>query len=132
MALAGALKLGYWRHIDATAGASTTATATGLGGPSTPVRLLDAPHTEENYLMREMGFRVARKHAAKLRRIALAAGFAAPLALLLLAGLLGGWPGAIASLLAVPAVGLGLLIERWLFFAEARHTVMLYYGAQSA
>jgi DMSO reductase anchor subunit len=23
----------------------------------------------------------------------------------------------------------GTLIERWLFFAEARHTVALYYGA---
>jgi DMSO reductase anchor subunit len=23
----------------------------------------------------------------------------------------------------------GLVVERWLFFAEAKHTVMLYYGA---
>jgi DMSO reductase anchor subunit len=27
---------------------------------------------------------------------------------------------------------LGVLIERWLFFAEATHTVTLYYGAQRA
>ena len=26
----------------------------------------------------------------------------------------------------------GALIERWLFFAEAKHTTMLYYGAQDA
>ena len=26
----------------------------------------------------------------------------------------------------------GLLIERWLFFAEAKHAVTLYYGAQPA
>ncbi|MEE8275683.1 MAG: hypothetical protein V3R75_00830 [Alphaproteobacteria bacterium] len=25
-----------------------------------------------------------------------------------------------------------VLIERWLFFAEAKHTVMLYYGAATA
>ena len=25
----------------------------------------------------------------------------------------------------------GIFIERWLFFAEARHTVMLYYGARN-
>jgi DMSO reductase anchor subunit len=130
--LAGALKLGYWRYIDSTAAHSTVASATGLGGPTVPVRLLEAPHTEENYLMREMGFRIARKHAAKLRRIALVAGFVAPLALLVVALLAGGWLGALASLLAVPAVGLGLLTERWLFFAEARHTVMLYYGAPAA
>src|SRR3984957_15539923 len=107
--LAGALKLGYWRHIDTTASASTPATATGLAAP---VRLLEAPHTEENYLMRAMGFQIARKHAGKLRRIALAAGFGAPLALALLAGLIAGWAGAVASVLAVPSVALGLLVER--------------------
>ena len=26
----------------------------------------------------------------------------------------------------------GVLVERWLFFAEARHTVMLYYGDQAS
>jgi len=25
----------------------------------------------------------------------------------------------------------GVLIERWLFFAEAKHAVTLYYGAES-
>jgi hypothetical protein len=43
-----------------------------------------APHSQENYLMREMGFRVARKHAAKLRRLALLLGAAVPLALTVL------------------------------------------------
>ena len=26
----------------------------------------------------------------------------------------------------------GLMIERWLFFAEAEHVAMLYYGAEAA
>ena len=26
----------------------------------------------------------------------------------------------------------GVLVERWLFIAEAKHTVMLYYGAAAA
>jgi DMSO reductase anchor subunit len=26
----------------------------------------------------------------------------------------------------------GVLVERWLFFAEAKHTVTLYYGASAA
>jgi DMSO reductase anchor subunit len=132
VALAAVLKLGYWRHIDGTAAASTPQSATGLGATGTPVRLLEAPHTEENYLMREMGFRIARKHAAKLRRIATIAGFAAPFALSLLGLLVGGWVGVVVATLAVPSVALGLLVERWLFFAEARHTVMLYYGAATA
>ena len=40
--------------------------------------MLEAPHTEENYLLKEMGFRVARKHRKRLRRIARLAGFAVP------------------------------------------------------
>ena len=49
-----------------------------------------ADRAAQNYLLREMGFAVARKHAQKLRRIALILGFAAPLVLTLLAALLGG------------------------------------------
>jgi DMSO reductase anchor subunit len=129
--LAAVLKLGYWRFIDGSASASTPTSATGLGAKSS-VRLLAAPHTEENYLMREMGFTIARKHARALRRIAVIAGFVGPFVLALLALAAGGWPGALASLLAVLSAGLGVLVERWLFFAEARHTVTLYYGAPAA
>lgn len=72
-----ALKLGYWRFIDGSQSASTPESATGLGRIG-KVRLLEAPHTSENYLLEEMGFRIARKHARKLRLIALLAGFVAP------------------------------------------------------
>ena len=34
----------------------------------------------------------------------------------------------LAALIALP----GLLVERWLFFAEANHAVTLYYGAEVA
>ena len=68
--IAAGLKLGYWRFIDAAAPTSTAGTATGLGS-SGSVRLFEAPHTSENYLLKEMGFVIARKHATKLRRIAL-------------------------------------------------------------
>ena len=124
-ALAG--KLGYWRSIDAAPPAATIESATGLGFLGT-VRSLEVPHTEENYLLREMGFVIGRRHAARLRKIALALGFAAP-ALLLLVGALGGGALALVALplAAVGAVG-GIYLERWLFFAEATHTVTLYYG----
>jgi len=120
-------KLGYWRSIDRAPATSTIESATGLGFLGT-VRSLEVPHTEENYLLREMGFVIGRRHAARLRKIALALGFAAP-ALLLLVGALGGGALALVALplAAVGAVG-GIYLERWLFFAEATHTVTLYYG----
>jgi DMSO reductase anchor subunit len=71
-----------------------------------------------------MGFRVARKHAAQLRSIALA-GLAAPAALAPLA--LAGAPAAPLLALGALLALLGVLVERWLMFAEATHTAMLYY-----
>ncbi|MFQ5984993.1 MAG: dimethyl sulfoxide reductase anchor subunit family protein [Alphaproteobacteria bacterium] len=128
--LAWALKHAYWRHIDSAKGASTPETATGLKALG-EVRLLDAPHTEENYLMREMGFHIARKHALKLRRLAVAGGFATPLLLTLLLLVLSGWGAIVAALVAAAAATAGVLIERWLFFAEAKHRLTLYYGARA-
>jgi len=128
--LAWGLKLVYWRAIDGDAGTSSPESATGLAAFGR-VRLLDPPHTQENHLLREMGFRIARKHADKLRRIALAVGFAATLIFSALALLASGWPAASAALLAALSGSLGTALERWLFFAEARHSVMLYYGART-
>jgi DMSO reductase anchor subunit len=120
-----ALKSSYWRAVDSGLPGPTRESATSLGAIGR-VRPLDPPHTQQNYLLREMGFRVARKHAERLRRVALAAGFAAPAALALLA--LAGAPAtplllALGALLAL----FGVLVERWLMFAEATHTVTLYY-----
>jgi DMSO reductase anchor subunit len=106
-------------------------TATGLGHLG-KVRLFEAPHTSENYLLQEMGYRIARKHATKLRRLSLLLGFALPFLLSLAALLLSGAVGAAAAVIAAPLATLGVLIERWLFFAEAKHTVTLYYGAARA
>jgi sulfite dehydrogenase (quinone) subunit SoeC len=135
MAIAWLAKLAYWRFIDASRSESSAETATGLGHLG-KVRLLDAPHTEENYLMREMGFRVARKHALRLRIIATLLAFLVPLMLTVLAGaaLSGGlpWLAALLTILAALATTAGVLTERWLFFAEAKHTVTLYYGAGRA
>jgi len=131
IAVAAAVKRAYWRHIDRTSSASTAGTATGLGALG-EVRLFEAPHTSENYLMKEMGYRIARKHAAKLRTIALVAAFALPFLLSLAAFALS---GSIACVMAVAAAlisTMGVLVERWLFFAEAKHTVTLFYGAARA
>jgi DMSO reductase anchor subunit len=75
-----------------------------------------------------MGYRVARRHAAKLRRLSAILLFKLPLlaALLLIAPL--SWPAQlIVAILSVFSAAAGVLVERWLFFAEAEHVVMLYY-----
>ncbi|RUU12340.1 dimethyl sulfoxide reductase anchor subunit [Mesorhizobium sp. USDA-HM6] len=119
-------KLATWRYNDRLEIPSTANTATGLVGGT--VRSIEWPHTEENYLLKEMGFRIARKHSAKLRRITQVLAFAVPAVLLAIAFALP-WPlAAIASALAAISQFAGMLVERWLFFAEAKHTVTLYYG----
>jgi DMSO reductase anchor subunit len=79
-----------------------------------------------------MGFRIARKHAAKLRRIALVLGFVLPFLLSLVPFAVSGWLAILATLLAAVLATVGVLVERWLFFAEARHAVTLYYGQSAA
>jgi len=127
--VAGFVKMRYWRFIDTHPSESTAQTATGLKGE---IRLLESPHTQENYLQKEMGYRVARKHANKLRQIAIAAAFAAPVLLTTLANISPPASATGLSILAAALGAVGVLVERWLFFAEAKHTVGLYYGAASA
>jgi DMSO reductase anchor subunit len=128
---AALVKWRYWRFIDGTQSASTAESATGLGALG-KVRLLESPHSGDSYIQREMGFRVARKHAAKLRRIAALLAFVAPMVLLVVGGLGDGWTTAVAASLAAISATIGVLVERWLFFAEAKHAVTLYYGADTA
>ncbi len=129
-ALAAAVKIAYWNTIRRDGG-STAASATGLGGPGL-VRLLDAPHTESSYLLEEMGYRVARKHAVRLRIISVLTLFVVPLALILTITVSAVGPAATAlAVAAVVSAAIGILVERWLFFAEAKHVVTLYYGVDS-
>jgi sulfite dehydrogenase (quinone) subunit SoeC len=121
-----ALKWRYWQAIDRAAQPITLAAATGVAGAQ-GMRALEAPHTEANYLLREMGFVLARRHGARLRRLCL--GLLAASALLaLLAPLPGALLQALALLTALAAGQLAIGLERWLFFAQARHMVTIYYG----
>ena len=125
--MAWVVKWYYWRYIDTAPSKSDTGTATGLGDLGT-VTQLESPHTSENYLLKEMGYQVARKHAARLRRLSLISGLVIPALLLLLAGTLGGALQILLLVLAVLFGIMGIVNERWLFFAEARHVVTLFYG----
>jgi len=115
-----------WRHNDTLAAPVSANDATGLPGGT--VRSIEWPHTEENYVMKEMGYRIARKHAFKLRLFVQVCAFALPFVFIAAALLCGPIVAAICATFAVIAQAAGLLVERWLFFAEAKHVVAIYYG----
>ncbi len=120
--LVAVLKFFYWRSLDSAARTHTIEAATGLGRIGA-VRQWELPHTAENFIQKEMGYAVARKHAEKLRKLVY---------LLLALAILAMLASLAAPLLAIAAAILSLAaaaVERWLFFAEARHVVSLYYGA---
>ena len=126
LSVAWTIKWGYWRHIDATPAQISLGAASGLSRLG-EVRLLEAPHTEANFVMREMGYAIARAHARKLRVVAHVALFLAPLALLGVVAAGSPVLARLAALLAVVSAALGVGVERWLFFAEAQHVSMVFY-----
>lgn len=119
------LKLAYWKQIDSAPRTYTMGDATGLGRIG-QVGQWELPHSSANYVQKEMGYAVARKHAARLRGLVVFALVFA-IAFLLLSLLV--------SYAAIPATALALFaaaVERWLFFAEAQHVSKLFYGAKAA
>lgn len=127
--IAAGVKLAYWKTVDA-APVDTAGHATGLER-SGSVRAFEGPTTEGNYLTREMAFVLARRHTRALRRYALLLLAIVPIVAIVLILL---WPSAhiwLAPLAAISCV-LGLFVERWLFFAQARHAVAAYFPAQHA
>ncbi len=124
-------KLTYWASIDSARKTYTPEQATGLGrfGKVAP---LDAPHSTANFVMREMGYLVGRRHARTLRLLAVLLGFILPLITTSLILISAGTGELMFATIAFLSAAVGVAIERWLFFAEAQHVVTLYYGAQTA
>ena len=123
LALAGGVQVATWMRGDSALRNSGTnmATATGLGKIG-KVRAFEPPHTGTNYLLREFVHVVGRKHAQKLRVIAISLMAAGPIVMLLLP-----FHHMLAAITVLMHVA-GVLTARWLFFAEAEHVVGLYYG----
>ena len=113
----------YWQAIDAPLPLQR---GDAVGLPQRTVTLFERPITEGNYITREMAFVLARAHARRLRLLATVLFAAVPLACVLLAiatAALQPW----LLLLAAASALAGAFVERWLFFAQARHLVTLYY-----
>lgn len=117
--LGAALKLAYFvRFADGAPGAPDANDALNLHGGR--VRLLDVGHGHGTFLTNEFGFRLAREKATLLKLAVFVAAFVLPFVLLVVSPRLAPWAAGLCLT--------GLLIERWLFFAEARHVVRLYHG----
>jgi sulfite dehydrogenase (quinone) subunit SoeC len=122
LALGAFLAVAFWLGDGRFAAAGVTlGSATGLAAVGAP-SVFELPHTGGNYLLREMIYVVGRRHAQRLRVIAVVCAGLVPAVLL---WLIPQWPGvALAAMVHL----LGAFAARWLFFAEAEHVVGLYYG----
>ena len=120
------LKKRYWQEIDLRQLPATRTSALGLPADRS-VKVFEHPHTEANYLTLEMGFVLARKHSRKLRAMAIVLFAGIPALCALPLWLLPHFAAAPWLCLAALSALLGSMVERWLFFAEARHVLMLYY-----
>ncbi|MDG2517266.1 dimethyl sulfoxide reductase anchor subunit family protein [Lysobacter soli] len=122
--VAGVLKLVYWHRIDRQPLGATRGEAVGL--PGRDVDVIERPNTQANYINKEMGYVLARKHARPLRFIALVLFAVVPMVASWFAWANPALAGPVFTLGALLALA-GTLVERWLFFAQARHLVTLYY-----
>jgi DMSO reductase anchor subunit len=126
MAIAAVLKAIYYFWIRSPGLSPTINTATGL--TRAKVKLLDTGHTHGTFLTQEFGFQIARQKAGLLKVVVFVLGFVLPG--LMLVWVFNQQGGQAAAIIAAVAGLAGAAVERWLFFAEARHVVNLYHGAQ--
>lgn len=124
---AAVVKNAYWHRQGKAWDSMDPGTAIGAAGSD--FQSIEWPHTEANYVLKEMGYRIARKHSEKLRGMTRILLLGAPLLTLVL----------LPSIIPMPSLAFlivlgsgftlaGVVVERWLFFAEAKHVVTLYYG----
>lgn len=125
LAIAAISKAIYYFWVRTVTG-PTINTATGF--TRAQVRLLDTGHTAGTFLTDEFAYFAPAKLLLALRVTVFVAGFLIPLFFLAL--ILLGMPAKVLALLAVLSSFTGMGAERWLFFAEARHVIRLYHGAQ--
>ncbi|MGB0866638.1 MAG: dimethyl sulfoxide reductase anchor subunit family protein [Granulosicoccaceae bacterium] len=117
---AAAVKIVYYGYIGRPAGPSLE-TSTGLGNSVAGVRLLEVGHSGNTFLTREFGGQLDESKVNMLRAMVFVFSLLLPAGALLI----GAAPLALLMLLA------GHAVERWLFFAEAKHVVRLYHGQET-
>ena len=119
----GVLQVLFWYTADQNFIYRETSIGTALGySKNEDIRSFDVAHTSRNYLLNEMVYKVARKHAIKIRYISFFAAFVLPMLLILM------FPSNFSvSVFVIGIHFVGIYFSRWLFFAEAKHSVGFYY-----
>ena len=119
----GTLQISFWYIADRGFQDKETSVGTALGyNKNEEIRPFDVAHTNRNYLMNEMVYKVARKHSIKIRYISFFMAFVFPMSLILI------FPNNFSvSVSAITIHLIGIYFSRWLFFAEAKHSVSFYY-----
>ena len=128
VAVAAVGKLLHFRRVVLPSDTVDINRAVGVYAANT--RLLDMGHTAGNFLTREFIYQANNVTIRRARQLTWLLAFALPFALSLVVAILArghGW-----LWLASLSMFVGLLAERWLFFAEARHVVRLYHGHPTA
>jgi DMSO reductase anchor subunit len=122
-------KMSYYFSIKKHTHNIRQATNAAIKSKSTNVRLLDVGHTGGTFLTDEFGYKVAEKKLLRVKLFSIFFGFLAPFALIYTHIFL--FESIIICFIAICSAFLGMVAERWLFFAQAKHVVNLYHGAQN-
>ena len=119
----GTLQISFWYIADRGFQDKETSVGTALGyNKNEEIRPFDVAHTNRNYLLNEMVYKVARKHSVKIRYISFFMAFVFPMSLILI------FPNNFSvSVSAITIHLIGIYFSRWLFFAEAKHSFSFYY-----
>ena len=119
----GTLQISFWYIADRGFQDKETSVGTALGyNKNEEIRPFDVAHTNRNYLLNEMVYKVGRKHSVKIRYISFFMAFVFPMSLILI------FPNNFSvSVSAITIHLIGIYFSRWLFFAEAKHSVSFYY-----
>ena len=119
----GVLQVLFWYIADQGFIYKETSVGTALGfSKNEDIRAFDVAHTNRNYLLNEMVYKVGRKHSIKLRYISFFMAFVFPMSLILV------FPTEFSvSIIVIFLHLIGVYFSRWLFFAEAKHSVSFYY-----
>ena len=114
----------FWYIADLSFTGKGTSVGTALGfSKNEDIRTFDVAHTNRNYLLNEMVYKVARKHSIKIRYISFFSAFVLPISLILM------FPhNFYVSVFMLVFHLVGIYFSRWLFFAEAEHSVSFYYN----
>ena len=119
----GILQVLFWYIADLSFKEKETSVGTALGfSKNEEIRAFDVAHTNRNYLLNEMVYKVARKHSIKIRYISFFAAFVLPMSLILMVP-----DNFSVNIFMIVSHLVGIYFSRWLFFAEAKHSVSFYY-----